>query len=369
MTTTGHLSDLDVEAIGRELDAIRVEVIASLDESDAAYIRRVIAVQRGLEIGGRAALLVSLLPPAWLAGAGMLTLSKILENMELGHNILHGQWDWMRDPRIHSATWEWDHATPAADWKHSHNYVHHTFTNVIGKDRDVGYGMLRMSEEQPWHPVCLLQPATNLVLAAVFEYGIAIYDVELEKVWKGDKSKRDAFDQLTGVWRKVRPQLVKDYLAFPLLSGPSAVPALLGNLTANLLRNVWTHTIIFCGHFPDGVEQFSEDQLEGETRGQWYLRQLLGSANIDGGPLFDVMTGNLSHQIEHHLFPDLPSNRYREIAPRIRDMCKRYHLPYTTGPLSRQYASMWRRVLRMSLPTPRRVSRESVKVRSRQIAA
>src|SRR5205807_4415632 len=159
--------------------------------------------------------------------------------------ILHGQWDWMRDPEIHSTTWEWDNATPAADWKRSHNYVHHTFTNVIGKDRDVGYVVLRMSEDQPWHPVYLLQPVTNLVLAAVFEYGIAIYDVELEKIVAGRKSTREALDQLRGVWRKVRSQLVKDYVAFPLLSGPSAVPALLGNLTANLARNVWTHTIIF----------------------------------------------------------------------------------------------------------------------------
>ena len=52
-----------------------------------------------------------------------------------------------------------------------------------------------------------------------------------------------------------------------------------------------------------------------ETRGEWYLRQMLGSADISGGQVVHVMTGNLSHQIEHHLYPDLPSNRYAEIAP------------------------------------------------------
>ena len=74
-----------------------------------------------LEFGSRGVLLFSLFPPAWFAGTTGLSIAKILENMEIGHNILHGQWDWMRDPKIHSTTWEWDYATPAAQWKHAHN--------------------------------------------------------------------------------------------------------------------------------------------------------------------------------------------------------------------------------------------------------
>ena len=42
-----------------------------------------------------------------------------------------------------------------------------------------------------------------------------------------------------------------------------------------------------------------------------------------------LMTGNLSHQIEHHLFPDLPSNRYAEIAPRVEALFDKYE-PATT---------------------------------------
>jgi len=352
-TTTAHLTGADIDELGRELDQIRDEVIASRGEDDARYIRRVIAVQRELEVGGRVLLFASILPPAWLAGTAMLATAKILENMEIGHNVLHGQWDWMRDPKIHSSTWEWDFATPAEAWKHSHNFVHHTYTNVLGKDRDIGYSALRISPEQPWHPVYLAQPVYNLVLAVLFEWGIAIYDVELERAWRGEKSWAEALTQLRGVARKARRQVTKDYLVFPLLAGPCFVPVLLGNLTANVARNVWAHTIIVCGHFPAGAEVFTEEQLEAETHGEWYLRQLLGSANIDGGPLFHLMSGNLSHQIEHHLFPDLPSNRYAEIAPRVRALCERFGLPYTTGPLMRQTASVWKRVLRLALPGPK----------------
>jgi NADPH-dependent stearoyl-CoA 9-desaturase len=353
MTTTAHLTEADIEQFGRELDRVRDEVVASRGEDDARYIRRVISVQRGLEAGGRTVLFASVLPPAWLAGTAMLAVSKILENMEIGHNVLHGQWDWMRDPEIHSTTWEWDAASPAEQWKHSHNVVHHTWTNVLGKDRDIGYAVLRVNPEQPWRPVHLGQPLINAALAAFFEWGIAIYDVELERVWRGEKSWREALTQVRGIARKARRQVTKDYLAFPLLAGPFFPPVLLGNLAANVARNVWAHTIIFCGHFPDGAEVFTEEQIEGETRGEWYLRQLLGSCNIDGGPLFHIMTGNLSHQIEHHLFPDLPSNRYAEIAPRVLSLCERFGLPYNTGSLMRQTARVWKRVCRLSLPGPK----------------
>jgi fatty acid desaturase len=345
---------VDVEAFGRAMDRIRDEVLATLGEDDARYIRGVIALQRKLELTGRALLFASWLPPAWAAGTAALATAKILENMEIGHNVMHGQWDWMRDPKIHSAAWEWDNASPSEQWKHSHNFVHHTWTNVLGKDRDIGYSAMRVSPEQPWHPVHLAQPFYNVLLALFFEYGIAVYDVELERLPKGGKDPKEALEQLRAIAGKVRRQVVKDYVAFPLLTGPCLLPTLLGNFTANLVRNVWGHTIIFCGHFPEDAEFFTEEQTEGETRGEWYVRQLLGSCNIDGGPLLHLMSGNLSHQIEHHLFPDLPSNRYAEIAPRVRALCERFGLPYNSGSLARQTGSVWKRIMRLALPGPSR---------------
>ena len=347
-----HLSEEDLENIGRELDAIRDEVVDSLGEDDAAYIRRVIKTQRMLEVAGRATLFASLFPPAWVAGTAMLSVSKILENMEIGHNVLHGQWDWMRDPEIHSTTWEWDSASTSEQWKHSHNYMHHTFTNVIDKDRDIGYALMRITPEQKWHPYYLGQPLYNLILALTFQWGVALHDIEFENVRDGKKPWSQAKAELGSLWRKARKQLAKDYVVFPLLTGPSMVPTFFANLTANLARNVWAHTIIFCGHFPDGAEvfEYTEEQLASETRGGWYVRQLMGSANIDGGDLFHLMSGNLSFQIEHHLFPDVPSSRYSEMSPKVREVCERYGLPYTSGPLGRQYAQVVRKILRYSLP-------------------
>ncbi|MTV26124.1 acyl-CoA desaturase [Nitriliruptoraceae bacterium ZYF776] len=346
----GHLSADDIEELGRELDAIRARVMDSRGAADAAYIRKVIEVQRRLELASRVVLLASLFPPAWFAGTVGLSVAKILENMEIGHNVMHGQWDWMRDPRIHSTVWEWDNATPAELWKHSHNELHHTFTNVLGRDNDLGYGIMRVDEDQRWSPVLLAQPLFNLVNAVIFEYGIAAYDLEIGKVVKGRKDRGEFRRQARKVLAKIRRQATRDYVVHPLLSGPSALTTFAANATANVVRNVWTHSVIMCGHFPEGVETFEKTSIEGETRGEWYLRQMLGAANIDGGELLHLMTGNLSFQVEHHLFPDMPSNRYQQIAPEIQDLFARYGLDYVSGSLPRQLASAWAKVLRLSLP-------------------
>ncbi|WP_460600840.1 fatty acid desaturase family protein [Flexivirga lutea] len=348
-----HLTDEQVHQLGVELDAIRDEVIAQRGASDAAYIRRVIRIARGLDAGGRIALAFSKSKLGWTLGTGAIALCKVLENMEIGHNVLHGQWDWMRDPDIHSTTWEWDFVAPARGWQHTHNDIHHTWTNVLGKDRDVGYNILRVSDDQPWQPRDIFNPVVNAALAPLFEWGIASYDLEWDMVSAGLKTKEEFNSDLAALKKKAIRQVAKDYLATPaagLLAGNSFKRGLAGTVTANVVRNVWAHAVIFCGHFPDGVDVFTEEMIEGETRGDWYIRQMLGSANLSGSKLFHILTGNLSHQIEHHCFPDLPSNRYIEVAPKLRAVCRKYGLPYTTGPLPKQLFQTWKKICQLALP-------------------
>ncbi|MBC7631391.1 fatty acid desaturase [Aeromicrobium sp.] len=348
-----HLTDDEVEAIGRELDEIRSEVEASRGQADRDYILRTITLQRRLAAAGRITLFASFFPPAWLLGTALLGSAKILENMELGHNAMHGQWDWMNDPEIHSSNWEWDTTQPAEQWKHSHNYIHHQFTNVLGHDNDVGYGILRMSRDQKWHPANLGQPVYNALLALFFEWGVALHDLDIEAIRKGKKDPKVLKKQLKQIGNKVGKQSFKDYLMYPALTGPFFLHTLSANFTANIMRNVWTYGIIFCGHFPDGAVHFTEEELEDETRAEWYLRQMLGSANFEGGKLPHIMSGRLGYQTEHHLFPDLPSNRYASIAVKVKDICKRYDIPYTTGPLYKQYGQTFRTIMKLSLPNRR----------------
>ena len=345
-----RLTPEQIEEIGAEFQKIHDEVFADLGDRDATYIRSLIQFHRRLAALSRIVLMASRYKPAWLLGTAGLSLAKILENMEIGHNVMHGQWDWMNDPNIHSSTWDWDTASPAGAWKHSHNYVHHTFTNIVGKDKDVGYEILRVDPSQPWNPVYLFQPFYNLLLMAAFEWGVALHDLDFEAIRKGTKSKKQLKDELKGIGKKALRQIGKDYVFFPALSGSEWRKTLKANVIANIVRNLWSHAIIFCGHFPDQAYTFTEDEVENETKGGWYVRQLIGAANIDGGRTFHVLAGNLSFQVEHHLYPDMPSSRYQEIAPRVKAICEKYELPYNTGPFRKQWGSVQRTIIRLALP-------------------
>jgi fatty acid desaturase len=401
-----RLTPEQIEQIGKEFDQLHEQVKADLGDRDARYIRSMIALQRRLALMGRFELIASRWRVPWAVGAFTLGMAKILENMEIGHNVLHGQWDWMNDPVINSRAWDWDTASTSEAWRHSHNFIHHTFTNILGKDRDLGYEVMRIDPHQKWYPFYVLQPFYNIVLMMLFEWGVAVHDLDFEAIRKGEKDMVQVRKELKGIAGKARTQIQKDYVAWPLISGivMAVIEAgifsakvrtnggrhnprvqakrmarklrrkrakrgevirqlvarrsfrepfrrtLTANAAANVIRNVWSYAIIFCGHFPDQTYTFTEEEAKDESRGAWYVRQLTGAANIDGGPMFHVISGNLGYQVEHHLYPDVPSTRYGEIAPKVREICVRYGLPYNSGPFHQQLGMVQRTILRLALP-------------------
>jgi fatty acid desaturase len=351
-TTTRTLTRAETDALGRELDALREEVTSSLGQRDVDHIRGVLRLARRSEALGRALLHLGLDPLTFAAGAGALGLSKVLENMEVGHNVLHGQYDWTKDPELDSRAYDWDIVCPGDAWRRTHNFEHHTFTNVVGRDRDVGYALLRVAPEQRWHVGYLPQPLVALGLAFVFQWGVALHDLRLDELARGEQPLATFAARARPFLAKAARQLAKDYVFFPALALWNAPRVAAGNLLANMGRNLWAFSIIFCGHFPAGVRVYTEDETRGETRGEWYARQLNGSANLDGGPLLHLLSGHLSFQIEHHLFPDLPAPRYPELAPRVREICARYGQPYVTGSLPRQLGSVFAGLVRHALPDP-----------------
>ena len=346
----------ELARFGQELDDLRHRTVASLGQHDANYIRRVIAAVRWCAFGGRALLFVgafvpALLWPAWIIGVLLLAASKILENMEVGHNVIHGQYDWMGDPQLQGRSYEWDIVATSQNWRETHNFRHHTYTNVRGLDDDIGYGLLRIFPEQRWRPFYLFQPLIAVVFALVFQWGVAIQNLKLGRWLAGRTTTAKLFRQARPVLLKAGRKLGKDYLLFPLLAGPFFLPVLLGNMAANVIRNVWTYVVIFCGHFTADAETFPKECIRNESRGHWYLRQLRGSSNLSGGRWLDLFTGNLSYQIEHHFYPDVPANRYAAMAREVREICARYGQHYNTGSLPRQFGQVVWRILRHAFPS------------------
>ena len=350
-TVSRSLSPEQLDQLAVELDAVRAREVADLGEKDARYIRRIYAAVRWTAFAGRGLIYAGIFMPwLWVAGVLLLGLSKILDNMELGHNVMHGQYDFMQDPRFEGQTFEWDTWCTADNWRYSHNFMHHTYTNVLGKDHDIGYGVLRIFPEQKWEPRFLANPVMAVTLAVFFENLLALQTLETEKVFAGEKTWKEWFKQGRPTFRKAGRQMGKDYVFFPLLAGPFFLPVLAGNFLANIMRNLWTFTIIFCGHFTEDSEVFALETLDNETRGEWYLRQMRGSANLTGGKLFHIMSGNLSHQIEHHLFPTVPAWRYAAMSEEMQVIAAKYGQHYNKASIVKQFSTVVGRAFKYSLP-------------------
>lgn len=347
-----YLSDEEIQSFGVKVEAIRRETMQSLGEQDAAYIYKIRNFVRYSEITSRGMLMFAgWLPPVWLLGTGLLGVSKIVENMELGHNVMHGQFDWLNDPSLNGANYDWDTIATGDDWKYTHNYVHHTYTNIVGKDHDVGYGLIRVSESQPWEPRFLFNIPLAIQLMVFFEWYVGVQNLHLEDVLAyKTKTWGQVWQDAVKLRKKVKRQVVKDYVFFTLIAGPNAIPVFAGNAVANIIRSLWASAVIFNGHFTEDAETFELDNTENETRADWYLRQIRGSSNFTGTQWLHILSGNLSHQIEHHLFPDMPANRYAEVAPKIKALCAEYGIHYNEASFTRQFASVWVRLAKCSLP-------------------
>jgi fatty acid desaturase len=352
-----NTSTVDLEALRRDLDDLRARTLKEVGEEDAEYIRGVRTLARGLEVSGRLLIHFSPEPVTFGLGVFSLGLCKIIENMEIGHNVMHGQYDFMEDPSLDSKTYEWDVVGTNKTWKHGHNVTHHTYTNVLGKDDDYGYLFFRLSDEVPWKARHLFQLWTNPWAGIFFDHAVSYYHARTSEYLhapKGTPERRAEMKTMLRDWAQIGLKSVKkyakEYVFYPALAGPFAPKVALGNAMSNGVRNVWTYVVIQCGHLTEGSSTFTEADLATETRGGYYLRQILGSSNIDAGAVLGLCSGHLSHQIEHHLFPDVPAWRYRKMGREVRAICEKHGIPYNTGSLLSQYGSVLRMLARYSLP-------------------
>lgn len=348
--------EAQLSALAAELDQLLLQQKASLGIVDALYLEKLVFRQRSCALSGRLMMLLCWFSGWWLLPSVLLlALAKILDNMEIGHNVLHGQYDFLRHPTLNSQQFEWDIACDAKSWQRTHNFEHHTYTNILGQDRDYGYGLLRLSADLRWRLQNSWQLLTYLALSTLFQWGIAYHELAAQRVFFGRK-KSDRHSQVSdqqlkqAFFSKARRQLIKDYLVYPLLCWPVAVQVLVGNVAANLLRNWWTSTVIFCGHFTAQAQVFHPHECVDESRGHWFYRQILGSSNFTGPRWFHILTGHLSCQIEHHLFPDLPAWRYPALSRQVQQIAEKYGITYNTGCFAAQYLTVLQRIWRYSRP-------------------
>lgn len=219
--------------------------------------------------------------------------------MEIGYNVMYGQWDWMNDLEIYFLMWEWDMSGLFKYWCYIYNFVYYKYINIFGMDDDVGYGMLCVICDQCWKCYNIFNVVWNIIFVIGFEWGVVLQYLEIGKIFKGWVDCEVVKIWLCEFLVKVGCQVFKDYVVFLVLIllflGVMYWFILIVNVVVNVICNVWFNVVIFCGYFLDGVEKFIKMDMIGELKGQWYLWQMLGSVNFNVGLVLWFMSGNLCY--------------------------------------------------------------------------
>jgi linoleoyl-CoA desaturase len=319
---------------GEELDAIKQRILSHMGERDMAYVRRMNRFSRAMEVIGRGLIFLGPEPVSFLAGVAALWIHKQLQATEIGHTALHGAYD--RLPGVGafaSKDFRWDTPIDEESWRYAHNVRHHGNTNIAGKDPDIEFGTVRLTDKTPHGRRHRRQLA--LALAVIFpnfafligSHVCGLNDVLLRMGASADRSRESVRAAWRRGLRKYVPYYLYNYVFWPALAGPMFWKVLLGNWLAETLRDIYSAATIFCGHVGHDVASYPEG-TKAHGRGHWYAMQVEAANNFDVSWPVSVLCGALDLQIEHHLFPQLPPQRLREIAPEVRAVCEKYGVAY-----------------------------------------
>lgn len=337
-----------MKRFGEAIDEIRTRAEADLGARDVARVRRLNGFSRGMEVVGRAMIHFSVEPISFLAGVGALWVHKQLQAIEIGHTVLHGVYDQIEGGgRFNSKKFAWDTPIHEGAWRHGHNVEHHHFTNVAGKDPDMTFGPARLTERTPHKWFHHLQfPFLLAILAPNFTFFMNLHFTGLNDLYFGNGRADEHHGATDRSWkavkaahltalRKFAPYYIKNYLFFPLLAGLMFWNAtmfwkvLLGNWMAETLRDIYCAATIYCGHTGGEVADFPEG-TRAKGKGEWYAMQVEATNNFEVCLPISILCGGLDRQIEHHLFPKIPPDRLRKIAPEVRAVCEAHGVNYRT---------------------------------------
>jgi NADPH-dependent stearoyl-CoA 9-desaturase len=257
-------------------------------------------------------------------------------------------------------------------WLRGHNGRHHGLTNVAGHDADIHFGPVRLTPETPHRFAHYLQvPFTALILIPNFTFLMNLHFTGVTDVWTGN-GRHDEFDFIPDrSWasikdahrralRKILPYYAKEYLLWPALAtaafgwwlGPWVfAKSVLGNWMAEKLRDIYSGLTIYCGHVGEQTASYPEGTLP-RSKGERYAMQVEATNNFKVPWLLSLFCGALDRQIEHHLFPTLPTNRLREVAPAVRAACEAHGVDYREESWPRTLRRVFAQLARLSRKLP-----------------
>lgn len=344
------------DAIQAAFDQLQARYRARLGPADVRYIKRLRLFSRIFEALGRGLIWFGFEPLSWALGVLLLFLHRNLESIEIGHNVLHGQYDCFPEiPEFHAHNFRWKSPIDEEGWRREHNNMHHVFTNVYAQDPDLTHGILRTNERLPWNPWHRFQfPIYLLYFYPFMTYKFNAQNLGFNRPFI-DKHfpSPEGYAELNYVidggddtalrkrdFRAKARVIVKEYYLFPLLAlftGYSYLRVVFANLLADVLNSLWMTFTLQSSHFTQPLQP--ENTLE--HKGKWYESQIQATINFKGHFRWQsILWGHIDYQIEHHLFPDLPSRYYPQMASEVQAICREYGIDYQCNP------NMWVAVAR-----------------------
>jgi len=345
---------------GEAIDQIKKQAEAAVGDEDVRRVKRLDLFSRAMEVTGRVLIHVSFEPVTFTAGVVALWLHKQLQATEIGHTALHGAYDKLPGAeRYASRTYSWDTPIDEESWRAGHNLRHHHHTNVAGRDPDIHFGPVRLTPRTPWAPHNRFQvPLALFLLFPNFTFLMNFHFTGVHDVYFGNgrKERLDVLPNLSRenillahrrAFRKYIPYYLKNYVFFPLLAGPHFAKVLLGNWLAETMRDLYSAATIYCGHVGEDVTDYPEDAHAG-SRGAWYAMEVEATNNFEVSRPLSILCGGLDRQIEHHLFPRLPPERLRQVAPLVRAACEAHGVRYKTASWGATLRKAFRRIAQLS---------------------
>lgn len=336
------------DAIQAAFDQLQARYRAQLGPDDVRYIRRLRYFSRIFEALGRGLLWFGLGPFSLGLGVLLLFLHRNLESIEIGHNVLHGQYDCFPEiPEFHAKNFRWKSPIDEEGWRREHNNMHHVFTNVYAQDPDLTHGILRTNERLPWTPWHRFQ----FLIYVFYFYPFMTYKFNaqnlgfnrpfIEKHFPSSEGYAELNYVIDGGdpkalrkrdFRAKARVILKEYYLFPLLAlltGYSYLRVILANLLVDVLNSLWMTLTLQSSHFTQPLQP--ENTLE--HKGKWYVSQVESTINFKGRFRWQsILWGHIDYQIEHHLFPDIPSRHYHKLAPEVQAICQQYGINYQSNP-------------------------------------
>ena len=328
----------------KQIEGIKSKHRIDIGQSDIKYVKSVRNRSRIFEVIGRLALWFGFDPFSFAIGVVFTFLHRNLEAVELGHNCLHGQYDSLGDiPEFHSHNFRWKAPIDEEGWRREHNGIHHVQTNVYGIDPDLNHGFLRTNARLPWNRWHYIQ----VPLYLFYFYPQIMYkfnaqnlgfneDFRANQFPNGNEGyalypyKMDTKDRTSAKSRNrisINRIVLKEYFIFPLLAlitGYSWARVAVGNLIVDILNNYWMAFTLQSSHF---TQELQEKQ-DTTKKASWYKAQIESSINFKASKIITLMCGHVNYQIEHHLFPDIPSHRYPEISFEVQAICEEHNIVY-----------------------------------------